>query len=62
MEGEKKKVLKEESIGTMVNIVILRERKKEPNMQKAVLDLRKVLSAAGQVNSNGNKIIARFWC
>ena len=36
---EKKEVLKEESSGTMVNIVILRERKNERNMQKAVLDL-----------------------
>ena len=49
MEG-KKKFLKRGSSGTMVNIVILREKKNETNMQKAVLDPRKALSAAAQVN------------
>ena len=55
-EKKKKKVLKGGSSGTMVNIVILREKKNETNMQKAVLHPQKALSAAAQVNGNGSKI------
>ena len=54
--------LKGGSSGTMVNIVILREKKNETNMQKAVLDPRKALSAAAQVNGNGRaRLHSPFW-
>jgi len=44
-----------------VNIVILRGRVNETNMQKAVLHPRKALSAAAQVNGNGRKRHSQFW-